>query len=80
MRSVSTRNLPPVLALNANVQSEDIMDIWMDSRKQTFLKPKVFLHGQVNGIDDEESVEYELRVCYFPCRYQLSGRRRGVDG
>lgn len=65
MRSIPTSSLPAILALNANVQSEEIMDLWLDNRKQTFLKPRVTLHGQVNGIDDPESVVYELRVRCF---------------
>lgn len=65
MRSIASRNLPPILAFNTNVQSEELMDIWMDNRKQTFLKPRVKLHGQVNGVDDPESVEYELKVGFL---------------
>ncbi|KAI0308489.1 PAB-dependent poly(A)-specific ribonuclease subunit PAN2, partial [Amylostereum chailletii] len=60
-REIPSRDLPPILALNANVNSEDNLDHWMDVRRQTFLKPSVEVHGQVDGMDDPHPVMYELR-------------------
>ncbi|KAA1471282.1 PAB-dependent poly-A-specific ribonuclease subunit PAN2 [Dentipellis sp. KUC8613] len=60
-RSIPSRDLPPFLALNANVFSEENLDVWQDSRKQTFLRPRVEIHGQQDGTDDPEAVTYELR-------------------
>ncbi|TFY82963.1 hypothetical protein EWM64_g1049 [Hericium alpestre] len=61
-RSVPTRDLPPVLALNANVFNEENLDYWQDNRKQAFLRPRIELRGQNNGADDLQSVTYELRA------------------
>ena len=38
------------------------MSFWLDSRGQTVLKPRIQLHGQVDGVDDPLSTEYALRV------------------
>ncbi|ETW85417.1 hypothetical protein HETIRDRAFT_432176 [Heterobasidion irregulare TC 32-1] len=62
VHSIPTRNLPPILALNANVHSEESLEYWLDSRKTTFLKPRVQLRGQTEGIDDFQSAIYELRA------------------
>lgn len=62
-RSIATEDFPPTLALNAAVFTEDTLKFWKDGRnQQTFLKSTIELRGQVNGIDDEETVLYELRV------------------
>ena len=61
-RSIPTRDLPPILALNSNVFNEENHEYWLDHRKQMFLTPTVELHGHVNDTDDPESVTYELRV------------------
>lgn len=70
-RSIATRDLPPILALNAGVFSEDTLRYWKDGRTrdsqgqpqvQHFLKPTIELNGQVNGVDDQEIVMYRLRV------------------
>ncbi len=53
---------PAILAVNACVNSEDNLKIWMDRRNQTFLQPRVELQGQVEGVDDPEKIVYELRV------------------
>ncbi|KAI0933597.1 hypothetical protein AcW1_005383 [Taiwanofungus camphoratus] len=61
-RSIRTRDLPPILAVNAAVFTEDIHSFWKDSRHKTFLKPRVELRGQIKGVDDPETVFYELRA------------------
>ncbi|KAJ6525112.1 ubiquitin carboxyl-terminal hydrolase-domain-containing protein [Mycena sp. CBHHK59/15] len=60
-RSISSRNLPPLLAINASVYTEDSLSYWLDNRNQTFLKPRIEFHGQVEGVDDPEKAIYELR-------------------
>ena len=66
-REIPSRDLPPILALNANINSEDSLDIWFDARRQTFLSPKVEVYGQVDGMDDPQPVVYDLRVDNFSC-------------
>lgn len=61
-RSIASADLPAILAVNACVNSEDNLKIWMDRRNQTFLQPRVELQGQVEGVDDPEKIVYELRV------------------
>lgn len=63
-RSLSSRSLPPFLAVNASVYNEDSLSFWQDSRSQRFLQPQVHLHGQVKGIDDSEKNLYSIRVRY----------------
>ena len=72
-RSLSSRSLPPFLAVNASVYSEESLGFWQDSRSQLFLQPRVYLHGQTKGIDDSEKVPYVIRVrhsfllSFIPC-------------
>lgn len=61
-RSIRTRDLPPILAVNAAVHNEETHRFWRDQRRQTFLKPRIELRGQVEGMDDPETVVYELRA------------------
>ena len=61
-RSIRSRDLPPLLAVNAACHSEETHKFWRDNRGQTFLKPTVDLHGQLEGVEDPEGVTYELRV------------------
>ncbi|OSC96358.1 hypothetical protein PYCCODRAFT_1481973 [Trametes coccinea BRFM310] len=61
-RSIPTRDLPPILAVNAAVHNEETHKFWRDQRRQTFLKPRVELRGQIEGMDDPETVVYELRA------------------
>ena len=63
-RSLSSRSLPPFLAVNASVYDEDNLSLWRDSRNQRFFQPQVHLHGQVRGINDSEKVSYIVRVCH----------------
>ncbi|EJF62633.1 hypothetical protein DICSQDRAFT_154466 [Dichomitus squalens LYAD-421 SS1] len=61
-RSIRTRDLPPLLAINAAVHNEETHKFWRDQRKQTFLRPRIELRGQIEGMDDPETVVYELRA------------------
>ncbi|GBE82668.1 ubiquitin carboxyl-terminal hydrolase-domain-containing protein [Sparassis latifolia] len=61
-RSIRTRDLPAILAVNAGVFNEESHKFWLDTRHQTFLKPTIELSGQLDGMDDPESVVYELRA------------------
>ena len=64
-RSASSRQLPPVLAINASVYNDESFAYWQDHRGSTFLQPKITLRGQVSGEDDSEEVEYSVRVSVF---------------
>jgi hypothetical protein len=66
-RFVETPDLPPILAVNANVYSDEIFEYWMDTRKQRFLTPFVELQVQVNESEEPPFVTYNLRVsiCFF---------------
>lgn len=65
-RSIATKDLPQILAVNAGVYSDESMKFWLDSRTgsrtTTFLKPTVEICGEVAGVDDPETAIYELRV------------------
>lgn len=62
-RSIHSRDLPPILAVNACVYNEENFLYWLNSSHgESFVKPQIKLHGQVDGIDDPIGVEYELRV------------------
>ena len=62
-RSTSSRQLPPILAVNTSVYNDENFAFWQDFRDSTFLKTQISIGGQVYGVDDEEKVLYELRVC-----------------
>ncbi|PFH50685.1 hypothetical protein AMATHDRAFT_144561 [Amanita thiersii Skay4041] len=61
-RSIPSRDLPPVLALNACIFNDETHMHWIDSRNQSFLSPTVQLHGQSLGVDDDTAVTYEIRA------------------
>ena len=61
-RSLSTKDLPPILAMNTSVFNQENIKFWLDVKKRRFLTSSVSLHGQIDGVDDPESVVYELRV------------------
>jgi Ubiquitin carboxyl-terminal hydrolase len=61
-RFIATSDLPPILAVNANVFSEEHLEHWLDSRRQRFLTPFVELRGQVNDNEEPIFVTYNLRV------------------
>jgi len=64
-RYISSRDLPPILVVNANVYNDETWEFWQDNRSKTFLQPQVDLHGHVEGADDPEVASYILRVCAF---------------
>ena len=61
-RFVATPDLPPILAVNANVHSEEMSEYWLDTRKQRFLMPSVDLHVEVGEGEEPSFVTYNLRV------------------
>jgi hypothetical protein len=61
-RSLSTDDLPPVLAVNTSVFNQENIKFWLDAKRRRFLTPSVSLHGQIDGVDDSETAVYELRV------------------
>jgi hypothetical protein len=62
-RFVATSDLPPILAVNANVFTEESLDYWLDTRKQRFLTPSVELRNQQFDEREELSpVTYTLTV------------------
>ncbi|KAH7889997.1 PAB-dependent poly-A-specific ribonuclease subunit PAN2 [Phlebopus sp. FC_14] len=61
-RSIPTADLPPILAVNASVYNEENLRYWLDTRHQTFLQSRIEMRGQVKGVDDPESVVYDLRA------------------
>ena len=61
-RSISSRDLPPLLAINASNLNDEHQEFWQDSRNKTFLTSKVQLHGQVGDALDPIGVRYELKV------------------
>ncbi|KIJ63247.1 hypothetical protein HYDPIDRAFT_175993 [Hydnomerulius pinastri MD-312] len=62
-RSIPTADLPPILAVNANVYNEENLRYWLDGRRgERFLGPRVEVRGEVEGVDDAECVGYELRA------------------
>ena len=70
-RVIPSRDLPPLLAVNACVYSDDHLQYWLDGRSGRFLSPRVSVRpatgtsqpgGIMEGVDDPEAVVYELRV------------------
>lgn len=77
-RVIPSRDLPPLLAVNACVYSEDHLQYWLDGRNGRFLSPRVSVRpgtetnepgGIVEGVDDPDAVVYELRVSDTPSEY-----------
>jgi hypothetical protein len=61
-RYISSRDLPQVLVVNANVYNDETWEFWQNNRSKTFLQPQVDLYGQIDGVDDPELVSYIIRV------------------
>ena len=61
-RSLATKDLPAVLAINTSVFNQENIKFWLDAKKRRLLTPSISLHGQVDGVDDPEAAVYELRV------------------
>ena len=66
-RSLATKDLPPVLAVNTSVFDQENIKFWLDVKRRRFLTPTVSLRGQIDGVDDSEVAVYELRVRVFVC-------------
>lgn len=68
-RSIASRQLPPILAVNASIYNNETLGLWREMRGPHFMAPKFSLRGQVDGMDDPEEVFYQVRVCYkfMPC-------------
>ncbi|KAL5528994.1 hypothetical protein ACEPAG_4968 [Sanghuangporus baumii] len=64
-KSISTKDLPPILALNTSIYESGIPShrLWIDSRHRqgTFVQSFIEIRGQIEGVDDPEVVQYELR-------------------
>lgn len=71
-KSVSSQDLPPILALNTSIYEAGISShrLWLDTRYRqgTFAQPFIEIRGQVDGVDDVETVQYELRVSTHPVK------------
>ncbi|KAK2467007.1 hypothetical protein APHAL10511_001265 [Amanita phalloides] len=61
-RSIPSKDLPPILALNACIFNEETQSIWLDSKTQTFLSPMIQIRGQTRGVDELVPVTYEIRA------------------
>jgi PAB-dependent poly(A)-specific ribonuclease subunit 2 len=73
-RSIPSADLPLILAVNASVYNEDNLRYWIDTRTERFLTSTVEVRGEVEGVDDAESVIYELRaiVCQITTKAKHS--------
>lgn len=60
-RSLATKDLPLVLAVNASAYNEENLSFWLDD-KSNFLNPTIEIQGQVEGVDDPDIAIYKLRV------------------
>lgn len=62
-RSIPSRNLPPIIAVNASVYTDESLEVWLDARNETFLQSRIRIHGQVEGSDVQVAADYQIRVC-----------------
>ncbi|KIK13823.1 hypothetical protein PISMIDRAFT_17728 [Pisolithus microcarpus 441] len=60
-RSISTADLPPILAINTSIYNEESMKFWLDTRQGAFLQSQIELQGEIDGLEDPEIATYELR-------------------
>ncbi|KAI5119085.1 hypothetical protein M0805_004858 [Coniferiporia weirii] len=64
-KSIPSADLPPVLALNTSIYEPGLAThrLWLDTRHRhgTFVRPRIEIRGQVDGVDEAEVVQYELR-------------------
>jgi PAB-dependent poly(A)-specific ribonuclease subunit 2 len=75
-RSLSTKDLPPVLAVNTAVFDQENIKFWLDAKKRRFLTQSVRLHGQIDGVDDPEVAVYELRVSVLSATVKSTSMKR----
>lgn len=73
-RSISTEDLPPILAINTSIYTEESMKFWLDTRQGAFLQSQIELQGEIDGVRDPEIATYELRavVCQITTKTKLS--------
>ncbi|KAI6007843.1 ubiquitin carboxyl-terminal hydrolase-domain-containing protein [Pisolithus marmoratus] len=73
-RSISTADLPPILAINTCIYNEENMRFWLDTRQGTFLQSQIELQGEVDGVEDPGIATYELRaiVCQITTKTKQS--------
>lgn len=64
-RSIASRQLPPILAVNASIYNNETLSFWREIRGPHFMAPQISLHGQVNGTGDAEEVFYQVRVGFI---------------
>lgn len=64
-RTIPSNELPPILAVNTAVYNDDNLDFWLDSKGNTFLKPRIQIAGLIGDMDDPLSVWYEIRVSKY---------------
>lgn len=60
-RSIPSRNLPPIIAVNASVYTDESLEVWLDARNETFLQSRIRIHGQVEGSDVQVAADYQIR-------------------
>ncbi|KAH8102953.1 PAB-dependent poly-A-specific ribonuclease subunit PAN2 [Cristinia sonorae] len=60
-RSIPTKDLPPILAVNAAVYNPESLRFWKDGRNRAFLTPTVEVRGEIMGVEDHQTALYELR-------------------
>ena len=65
-RSISNDNLPIVLALNTSIYETGTAahQPWLDAsnKRGPYIQPFVGIRGQVDGVNEQTEVQYELRV------------------
>ncbi|KAI6151085.1 ubiquitin carboxyl-terminal hydrolase-domain-containing protein [Pisolithus tinctorius] len=73
-RSISTADLPPILAINTSIYNEESMKFWFDTRHGSFLQSQIELQGEIDGVEDPEIATYELRaiVCQITTKTKQS--------
>lgn len=75
-RIVPASALPPVLAVNTAILTDDAGSIWR-AKGQNFLTPEVKI---TCGRDGRETVDYELRVSARGSRKDTLIKEESVDG
>ncbi|KAF7305131.1 PAN2-PAN3 deadenylation complex catalytic subunit PAN2 [Mycena kentingensis (nom. inval.)] len=60
-RSLATKDLPPLLAVNVGAHTPEHLAYWIDDKNETFLQPSITIRGlRDDGDDDHDSTTYEL--------------------
>ncbi|KAF9265751.1 hypothetical protein L218DRAFT_859665 [Marasmius fiardii PR-910] len=61
-RTLPTKDLPLIMAVNACISTDDDLSYWIDQRNHTFLKPFFEVNGYLEEGDDHQVAMYELRA------------------